>query len=52
MPSDVVEFEFESLAALEAANKRAEADTEYQELIADLGDIIESVRVELCTVLD
>jgi hypothetical protein len=48
----VVEFEFESLAALEAANERAEADPEYWQLLEELGPVVESVRVELCTVLD
>jgi hypothetical protein len=48
----VVEFKFESLAALDAANKAAEADPEYQELIGELDSIIASNRVELYTVLD
>ena len=47
----VIEYEFESLAALEAANHKCEADPEYQDLIAGLDRLIESVRVELYTVL-
>jgi hypothetical protein len=48
----VIEFEFDSLAALEAANTRAESDPEYQELLAELETIIASNRVELYTILD
>jgi hypothetical protein len=48
----VIEFEFESLAALDAANERAEEDPEYQELLAELETIIASNRVELYTILD
>ena len=48
----VVEFEFESLAALDAAYKIGEADLEYQELVGELDSIIASGRVELYTVLD
>jgi len=48
----VVEFEYESFAALEAANERAEADPEYVELLAELDSIVARNRVELYTVLD
>ena len=48
----VVEFEYDSLASLEAANLRAEADDEYQELLSELDTIIASNRVELYTILD
>jgi len=48
----VIEFEFESLAALDAANKRAEADPEYRTLIGELDSVIASNRVELYTLLD
>lgn len=47
----VIEYEWESLAALEAASRQCEADPEYQELIAELDSLIESNRVELYTVL-
>lgn len=52
MNTIVIEFEFESLAALDAAYERGEADPEYEELMEELYTIISSSRVELYTVLD
>ncbi len=52
MNTIVIEFEFDSLAALDAAYARGEADPEYQELTEELYSIISSSRVELYTVID
>jgi hypothetical protein len=52
MNTVVIEFEFDSLAALDAAYERGEADPEYEVLMEELFTIISSSRVELYTVLD
>jgi hypothetical protein len=43
----IVEYEWESMAAMEAASERAMADPEHQALGAELESIIDSWQMEL-----
>jgi len=47
----VIEIEWESFAAMEAANERLAQDPEMAELVAATAPIVQSIRMEFYTVL-